>query len=305
MKNIKVSDIQWELDYQIYLKLANDSTYNYDIRQLFHVAKSQPDKGQEYIYYPVNLGSEYVNSLKQKNDTVLSEGKYRTLWSALHASLGGDWVHFTNCLLYALETNQLSLTAPLMVRPQTKWKPKPATDTYLRTKKWKYYVPVRQKDAVKEYNLRKDRNELGDINSIPAEFIDLMLKTSDKELKKHLENNNRKFIAKIELVKLLLGVNFLSDAQINYIRSSVLKAVKNYSENKLPSLIVFDEFDAAAVMTLAPEGYKINAIVFKKSADLSDADKQLQTARIIDIIDNINTYNHNSFIKQLGNYYQK
>lgn len=304
-RRINVSEMKWELDYQIFLKLANDSTYNYDIRQLFHISKNQQEDAPEYIYYPVNLGAEYLNRLSHKSDSTDKKDGYKTLWSALHASLGGGWIHFTNCLLYSFETGNLSLTVPLMQRPVTGWKPKPATDTYLRTRKWKYYTPVNQKEAVKEYNLRKARNELGNLNSIPPEFVALMLKTSDKTLKKLREKGDRNVIARIELVKLFLGSNYLGEVQINYIRAAVLNAVKTYSLNKLPTVIVFDEFDAAAVMTLGTEGYKIDAIVFKNSAELSDADKQLQTSMIVGIIDKINAYNHNSFIKKLGNYYQK
>jgi hypothetical protein len=188
---------------------------------------------------------------------------------------------------------------------QTKWKPKPVTDSYLRTKRWKYYTPVLRKEAVKEYELRKGRNELGDLKSIPPEFIELMRSTSDRDYRKLLDKGELNKAAKIDLVKLMMGTNFLGEVQINYIRNAVLQAVRNYAANKLPSILVFDEFDAAAVMTLAPEGYQIDAIAFKRSSELTEPEKQAKTSEMIKIIAKINSYNHHSFMKRLDNYYQK
>jgi len=300
-----ISEIKWELDYQIFLKMANDSSYNYDIRQLFHIPKNETDFATDYIYYPVNLGIEYINDVNNRGDSLISGSGYKTLWSALHESVGGGWVHFTNCLLYALETGHLSLTAPLMQRIRTKWKPNPVTDSYLRTKKWKYFTPVYQKEAEKEYELRKERNELGDLKSIPPAYIELMRSTSDRDYRKLTEKGELNKSAKVDLVKLMMGANFLGEVQIIYIRNAVLKAVRNYAVNKLPSLIIFDEFDAAAVMTLVPEGYQIDAVVFKKSSELTEQEKHLRTSEMAKIIAKINSYNHNSFIRRLDNYYQK
>jgi hypothetical protein len=304
-RNFGISEIKWELDYEIFLKMSNDSSYNYDIRQLFHVPKNETDFTTDYIYYPVNLGIEYVNDVNNRNDSLIRETSYKTLWSALHESIGGGWVHFTNCLMYALETGQLSLTAPLMQRIRTKWKPDPVTESYIRTKKWKYYTPVLQKEAVKEYEIRKERNELGDLKSIPPAYIELMLGTRDRDYRNLMEKGEMNKAAKIDRVKLMMGSNFLGEVQINYVRNAVLKAIKNYTANRLPSLIIFDEFDAAAVMTLVPDGYQIDAVVFKKSSDLSEPEKKIRTEKMIDIIAGINSYNQNSFIKRLGNYYQK
>ncbi|HJX70564.1 MAG TPA: hypothetical protein VJ346_01385, partial [Bacteroidales bacterium] len=205
----------------------------------------------------------------------------------------------------ALETGQLSLTAPLMQRIRTKWKPDPVTESYLRTKKWKYYTPVLQKEAAREYNLRKERNELGDLNSVPGAFIELMLNTSEKDYRSLIENGMMNKSAKIDLVKLMMGANFLGEVQINYIRSAVLRSVKNYAANKLPSVVIFDEFDAAAVMTLVPEGYQVDAVGFKNSSELTETEKQDRTSKMIEIIARINTFNHNLFIKRLGSYYQR
>ncbi|MBN2610949.1 MAG: hypothetical protein JXB00_05290 [Bacteroidales bacterium] len=303
-KSLSISELRWELDYQIYLKLANDSAYNYDIRQLFHITPSNPGDLSDYVYYPVNLGADYINSLSAKEQPAVPGTGHKTLWSALHAVLGGGWPHFTNCLLYSLETRQLSLTAPLMKRPVTKWKPTPMTESYRRTKGWDYYTPVGKKETIKEYKIRESQNELGDLSGIPAEYIELALKTSDKEIERLKGKGENNTIAKIELVKLLLGINFLGEAQINYISAAVLNAVKSYSENKLPSVIIFDEFDAAAVMSLSTSGYQIDDIVFKESAGLSETDKKSRTEAIAGIINNINEYNHNSFVNRLGNYYR-
>ena len=305
LRTIRISEIKWELDYQIFLKMANDSSYNYDIRQLFHIPKNETDFATDYIYYSVNLGIEYINDVNNRNESLISSSGYKTLWSALHESVGGGWVHFTNCLLYALETGHLSLTAPLMQRIRTKWKPNPVTDSYLRTKKWKYFTPVYQKEAEKEYELRKERNELGDLRSIPPAYIELMRSTSERDYRKLTEKGELNKSAKVDLVKLMMGANFLGEVQIIYIRNAVLKAVRNYAVNKLPSLIIFDEFDAAAVMTLVPEGYQIDAVVFKKSSELTEQEKHLRTSEMAEIIAEINSYNHNSFIRRLDNYYQK
>lgn len=303
LKKTVVSEIKWELDYQIFLKLTNDSSYSYDIRQLFHIPKNEIDITSDYIYYPVNPGIYYSNEVNSRSDSFNYNSGYPTLWSSLHESVGGGWIHFTNCILYTLETGQLSMEAPLMQRIRTKWKPIPPTDSWLRTRKWKYYTPVLRKEAVKEYNLRKDRGELGDLKSIPREFITFALETKDKEYRKLREQGDMNKIAKIDLVKLIMGASFLGEIQINYIRSAVLKAVKNYAANMLPSVIIFDEFDAAAVMTLVPEGYKIDAVAFKKEPELTVEEKELRIARMKAIIDQINSYNNNLFIKRLGNYY--
>lgn len=192
-----------------------------------------------------------------------------------------------------------------MQRIRTKWKPNPVTDSYLRTKRWKYYTPVLQKEAVREYELRIERNELGDLKSIPPDFIKLMRNTGEKDYRKLTEKGELNKAAKIDLVKLMMGANFLGEVQINYIRNAVLQAVRNYAVNRLPSIIIFDEFDAAAVMTLVPEGYRIDEVVFKKSSELTEPEKNIRTSEMIEIIAKINSYNHNSFIKRLGNYYQK
>jgi len=299
--------MKWELDYQVYLKMKNDSTYTYDIRQLFHVKDYPSDSTVDFIFYPVNLGEEYINNLVDRTVNVKKEtgpSSFKTLWGALHESLGGGWVHFINCLLYSLETRQLDLTAPLMKRPATKWKPDPVTDSYKRTKKWEYYIPVNQKLAIKEYKLRLKRNESGDLRNIPEEYIELFVATNNNDYNKLIENEEFNRVAKIDLVKILLGANFLSETQIDYIRNRVLNSVRNYSINKIPSILVFDEFDAAAAISMDPNGYKLESLAFNTSANLTYEIMEERRNEIKKVIEDINTFNQNSFRKQLLNYYQ-
>lgn len=297
----QVSEMNWSLDYQIYLKLANDSNFVYDIREAFHVTNSGENITTDFVFYPVNPGMDYINEIP--GDTA-GNGSYKTLWSALHANIGGGWVHFTNCIAYALETKKIDLTSPLMVRPKTDWKPKPLTDSYKRTKDWKYYIPVEQKLAQKEYKIRLSKGELGDLKSLPQSYIDLFLNTSQKEYDELKAQQKFNLIAKIDLVKMLMGTNYLGEAQILYISNSVLESVLAYSNNMLPTVIVFDEFDAAAVMSLNADGYKIDRIVYKQSANISEQEAITRNEQIRRIIEKINEYNRNSFKKRLGNYYK-
>jgi hypothetical protein len=314
----RISEMKWELDYEVYLKMKNDSTYTYDIRQLFHVKEDPSDSAVDFIFYPVNFDEEYINNLdtcppelQQRrtgaDSTNADTGtpSFETLWGALHESLGGGWVHFVNCLLYSLETGQLDLTAPLMRRPETDWKPEPPTDSYKRTRKWGYYIPVDQKLAIKEYKLRMKRDEPGDLKNIPKEFIALFLGTSNKKYQEYIEGRKVNIVAKIDLVKVLLGANFLGEAQINYIRSQVLNAIRNYSINRIPSVLVFDDFDAAAAISIDLNGYKLQSIAFNASANLTYEQMEDRREQISKIINDINTYNQNSFRKQLSNYYRR
>ncbi len=299
-----VAEFKWSFDYDIYLKLANDSSYTLDIRNLFHIEDDKLITRADYILYPVNLGEAYISEIALRNaDSTTQATNYKTIWSALHSAVGGGWVHFNNCLLYALETNYLSLTAPLMKRPDTRWKPKPLTQSYKRTRKWEYYVPVKQKEAWKEYRLRLKNDELGEIKSIPPQFINLFLSTTDQKYKKLQKQAEYKKLAQINLVKIMLGANYLSEPQILYIRSAVLNAVKNYSANKMPAVVIFDRFDAAAIMTLGQEGYNIEAIAFRNTSAITASEAEERRQQIQRIINDINTYNRNQFMKRLRNYY--
>jgi hypothetical protein len=301
----EVDEIKWELDYNIYLRMTNDSAYQYDIRELFHVKDEKMKEAGEFVLYPVNLGEEYIYGIAALNQgDSLPEAHYTTLWGALHDAVGGGWVHFNNCLLYGMESRYIDLTAPLMKRPETKWKPVPVTESWRRTRHWDYYVPVDQKQAKKEYKIRKRNNELGDIKSIPSSFIDLFLLTTNREYLAMKKKNETKKTAQIDLVKLMLGINYLGEPQILYLRSSVLNSFKNYSANKLPSIIIFDAFKAAAVMSLDTEGYKIDAIAFLNTGSLTALEADEKKIKMQAIIDDINIYNRNQFMKRLDSYYK-
>ena len=295
----QITEMNWSLDYKIYMKMANDSNYVYDIRDAFHVTHSKEDINSNYVFYPATPGADFVSKMPVDSAKV----PYKTLWSALHAKLGGGWIHFSNCIAYSLETKKLDLTSPLMLRPQSSWKPSPMTESYKRTKKWKYYVPVNQKLAQKEYKIADAKGELGDIRSLPQSYVDLFLNTSQKKYDRLKVEHKFNTIAKIDLVKLLLGSKYLSEAQISFISNSVLGSVLAYTNNMLPSVIIFDEFDAAAVMSLDTDGYKIEKIVYKSSAGISDEEATRRNEQIRQIVQKINDYNTSSFKKQLGNYY--
>jgi hypothetical protein len=301
----EVDEIKWELDYGIYLKMTNDSAYQYDIRELFHIKDEKMKATGEYVLYPVNLGEEYIYGI-----AALDQGEpvpatpFKTLWGALHATMGGGWVHFNNCLLYAFETRYIDLTAPLMKRTETEWKPDPVTETWRRTRHWDYYTPVDHKQAKKEYKIRKRKNELGDLKSLPASFIDLFLHTSNAGYHTLMKNQETKKTAQVDLVKLMLGVNYLGEPQILYLRSAVMNAFKNYSANKLPTIIIFDAFNAAAVMSLDTDGYKIDGIAFRNSGSLTASEADEKKLKMQAIIDDINEYNRMQFMKRLDSYYK-
>jgi hypothetical protein len=164
----EISEMHWELDYEIFPRLSNDSSLTLNINDLFHIKPgSAGDFNSEFVYYPVSLNDKFVNSVRNRESiSKTTESINKTLWGALHESIGGGWVHFTNCLLYALQTENLSHTAPLIKRPDTKWKPRPATESYKRTKKWDYYAPVNQKYAIKKYKIKREENQLGVIFKI-------------------------------------------------------------------------------------------------------------------------------------------
>lgn len=296
----QVAEMKWELDYEVYLSMSNDSNYTYDIRTLFHVTDAKElDFVSEFIFYPVYPSEEFAQSLKQ--DTL--QYKNATLWSALHSRLGGGWVHFINCIAYALETRTLNLKEPIMKRPETNWKPKPVTESWKRTRKWEYYIPVSQKMAKKEFKLRMKEDKLGDIQNLPGEYIELFLATSDKQYQAMLNTGNFQDAAKIDLVKIMLGINYLGEEQISYLSTAVLNAITSYSSSKLPSVIIFDEYDAAAAMTLDANGYHIESIAFNRAAYLKPEEVEFRQEEILRILETINQYNRQAFEKRLGTYY--
>jgi hypothetical protein len=308
LNKLYIKDMQWGGDYQIHLTLFNDSSYTIKVDDMVHSNSISSDTGlNNFVYYPVMLARDFAERLKEftKQDTTsltstnAASTKAVTLWSALHTSLGGGWVHFVNCLLYSLETNHLSLTAPLMERPKTSWKPHPKTEKYKRSRKWKYYVPVDQKQAQKEYKLNVKENQLADLHDVPADFIKLFQETSSKDYEKMIATHNIKKQARIDLVKLLLGSGYLGEPQISYIKTMVQKAMVQYSYNQLPTVIVFDDLDAAVVMSLNETGYNLEKVIFRNAKELSDNDKEQRQQKIERTIIAINKVNQKVFEQRL------
>lgn len=307
---ILIESMSWGKDLKIHLELSNDSNYILDIKELPHSSAISDSLNSDFTYYPVRLSEDFIEKLKQKEfnpeydtSSIQNQQSNKTLWSALHYSIGGGWVHFINCFLFALESGNLNITAPLMKRPESNWKPSPVTESYRRTKNWDYYVPVSQKQAVKEYYLKEKEKSLGDLKDVPKEFIDLFLSTSDKEYKKMQTDGNKRDLAKIDMIKILLGANYLGETQIKYIKSMVLKAVTKFAENQLPSVVIFDNFNAAVALILNESGYHIEKIVFAKEKDLSPLEVENRIIIINEIIKNINEVNKEVFQQKLKTYY--
>jgi hypothetical protein len=230
-------------------------------------------------------------------------GKPVTLWGALHNFIGGGYIHLVNTMLYTLESGGLSLNAPLLVRPTTRWKPNPVTETYRRTRKWKHYMPTTHKLAQAEYYEKQKRGELGDIQKLPMAWIELLLQTNEKEYQK-LKASKPKDAAKIDLIKLLLGSNYLGEAQITYIQSMVKKAVVQYAQNSLPCIIVFDDLEAAVAMSLNEQGYAIERFVFRNGQNLLPDELTARQTQISATIAGINRLNQKLFEEKLRKYYQ-
>jgi hypothetical protein len=190
-----------------------------------------------------------------------------------------------------------------MKRPESKWKPKPMTESYKRTRKWEYYVPVNQKYAIREYKKKKANNNLGDLKDIPDDFIRLFLSTNNSDYEAMRKNPLKKDQAKIDLIKILLGANYLGEAQIKYIKSMVLKSMAQYAENKLPSVIIFDNFNAAVAMSLNEKGYQIEKVVFADEKYITMEMRLDRTEKIKTIVNQINEVNKEVFQQKLKSYY--
>lgn len=306
-----IKDMRWGIDFQIHLTLSNDSAISVNVNDLFHTKSSTDSISGNFVYYPVMLASEFVNQLNQnkikpgnlKEENTQTD-KPVSLWSTLHTSIGGGWIHFLNCMLYSLETKYLDPTAPLMVRPKTDWKPNPVTQTYLRTKEWQYYIPFEQKNAIKEYKYKKKEGQLNNLQHIPKEWIQLFLKTSQKEYDKMKNRGDNKTTSRIDLVKILLGANYLGKAQISYIQTMVQKSILQYSFNRLPSIIVFDDIEVAVAMELDEKGYRMEKIVFRNVDKLTPEEKYNKETQVRNTIRIINLLNQKLFEQKLKKYYQ-
>ncbi len=310
-----ISAMKWGADYKLHVKLSNDSAYVMNVKGLYHTGKNlfvdTTDKST--TYYPVNLDKEFIDYIKNKKieEQDSASGKdtirmsYKTLWSATHANLGGGYIHFVNCVVYSLESQQLKLSDPMFKRPVTDWKPKPMTATYKRTRKWEYYYPSTQKLAQKEYKLRLKENDLRDLQGVPSRFLDLFMETSQSDYEKLVQERKLQLVAQIDLVRLLLGAKYLGEDQIRHISSRVLTAVVKYNVNAMPSVIIFDDYNAAVAMSLNSKGYEIDYIVYSDGETVSGADLEGRTAMIEGLVKNINEANERVFRKRLQIYYQK
>lgn len=313
IKAPSISDMRWGADFNLHIRLSNDTNYVMDVRALHHAGGILIDTlKQSTTYYPVNLDEQFINYLKQRRLEVESEAMGNdttkrstpvTLWSALHKTVGGGYVHFINCIMYSLESQHLNLSDAIMTRPVTNWKPKPMTDTYKRTKKWKQYIPFNQKMAQTEYKMRVKENELRDLQGVPQHFIDRFLATSQKDYEKMVQEGKRNYVAQINLVRLLLGAKYLGSSQIDYIRAKVENALALYSLNNLPSVIVFDDYNAAVAMSLDNLGYKIDYVVFRDQELLSRDEQKIRIEKIEALVEAVNEANENVFRKRLSTYY--
>ena len=311
----KISEMKWGLDYNLHIKLSNDTNYVMDVRGLYHTGKNLfiDTTDQSTTYYPVKLDNEFIQYIKDQKlngtETFRLDSNVKvqpkTLWSALHKTLGGGYVHLINCLIYTLESNQLYLTDPIMRRPVSDWKPKPMTESFKRTRKWEYYIPYNQKPAKKEFSKRKSDNDLKDLQGIPSRFIELFQNTTQKQYEQYRSEQKKQNISQIDIVRLLLGAKYLGMEQIQYIQSKVLTAVLMYNINTLPSVIIFDDYNAAVSMTLDNTGYKIGYIVFRDQATMSPNDYETRFSKIEQLIKAVNEANDRVFKKRLQNYYQK
>lgn len=314
----EISSMRWGADFNIHITFSNDSTSILDVRGLYHSTSTMPQMAvgsEEVTYYPVTLDPEFVDALKNKrienfggdtaaamkfSDTV----RAKTLWSALHGEIGGGYIHFINCLIYSLESKSLNLWSPFYRRPESNWKPKPMTESYRRTKNWKYYFPDNQKLAQKEYLTKQKNGELGDMQLLPKSFIDLFLGTNQKQYEQLKIDGETNKVAIIDMIRLLVSANYLGLDQISLIQGAVSRSIMKYSMNSLPSVIIFDDFGAAVAMTLDHEGYKIDNVVFNQQETLSaeEIDQRMQLMQ--GVIRQVNAINKKLFERNLKNYYK-
>jgi len=306
-----VKEMRWTYDYKIHVKFSNDTSQVVDVKALQHSGSlTDAISDKEATYYTVSLDADFVKALKDKKLLVdkvegdtLQKVSNQTLWSALHTSLGGSYIHFINCMMYALESDHLNLTDPIMKRPVTSWKPKPMTESFKRTHKWSYYIPFTQKVARKEFKTQQKKKEDRDIMLLPIDFRTLFLATNDKNYAKLKSAGDKKSIAKIDLIRLLLGAKYLGEDQIKYIKAKVITAIYQYSANSLPSVIIFDDLNAAVAMTLNSDGYKVEQIVFRDADSIDQEEIDGRKARIEAFLRAINEANDRVFKKRLSSYY--
>ena len=83
----------------------------------------------------------------------------------------------------------------------------------------------------------------------------------------------------------------------------VQKSVLQYSYNQLPNVILFDDLDAAVVMSLNETGYNLEHVVFRNSQNLSQVEKDERQRKIEITIHSINKANQKIFEDRLRKYY--
>lgn len=314
-----IRKMRWGQDYKLHVNLNNDSTYVMDVRGLYHQKGANPlsVSEDETTYIPVKLDPDFINLVKSRplretdsvawralKDTAQHPGRgYTTLWSALHFDIGGGYVHLINCLLYALEARQLNLHHFIMERPKSDWKPDPETESYKRTKKWKYYVPLKQKYARKEYEKRRDENDLQDLQGIPPRFVERFANTSDRDYRNLVHKGDQNAIAQIDLVRIMLAAKYLGKNQIKYISESVRNSINRYTASNLPSVIILDDYNAAVSMRLDTAGYRVDYIVFQDDLHLMPDEIKRRKRDINRLVDNINQANNRLFRRRLSKYY--
>lgn len=111
--------------------------------------------------------------------------------------------------------------------------------------------------------------------------------------------------AEIDLIRLLLGSPYLSEVQISYIRTMVMKSVTQFSAFRLPAVIIMDEYNAAVVMSLDERGYRVEQIVFSDDSSL-DAETRLGRIQAINnFTAEINQRNNQVFENRLKKYFGK
>jgi len=300
-----VKEMRWGNDNRIYLTMGNDSILVLKENTLFHSTDTVANS-IGFTFLPAGLSQSYINSVS-KTDSVTSDSissKIITLWSALHYNLGGGWPHFMNAILYTLETRQLDLTAPILTRVSTQWKPENPSEAWLRTRKWKYYLPVDMKEAQHEYEWRLSLKKTDDLAHLPNEYVTEFLSTSQSGYKRLCKTNNWSAVARIDLIKLFLGVNYLGSAQIKYIANRVQKAASSYRPTRLPQVLVLDPFNAAVILEMNALGYTIKQIVFRDD-NTQLADVELRKQKIYELIASINLRNQKAFEQQLKANYGK
>ena len=112
-------------------------------------------------------------------------------------------------------------------------------------------------------------------------------------------------VAIIDMLRLMLGSKYLAIEQIDYIQNAVTKSVMHYNINHLPSVIIFDTYNAAVAMTLDENGYNIEKVVFNNEEQLSQIEINDRLTKMEAVISEINEINKMVFEKNLKNYYIK